>query len=117
VSAPGPLDLQQVMRQARELGERVQRVQEALRHREVEATVGGGLVKAVMNGRLELVRVEIDARAIDPAEREMLQDLVAAAVNQALQRAQELAQQEMQRATGLPLAALSGALSGPREGT
>ncbi len=116
MSEQGLPDLQQMLKQARELSERVQRVQESLRHREVEATVGGGLVKAVVNGRLEVVRIEIDPGAAQPGDREMLQDLVVAAVNQALRRAQELAQQEVQRATGLPLAALSGAF-GPREGT
>jgi hypothetical protein len=112
LSSQGPLDLQQMLLQAQELSQRVRRVQEELRHREVESTVGGGLVKAVVNGRLELVRIEIDARAIDPADQEMLQDLVVAAVNQSLRSAQELAQREVERATGLPLAALSGALPG-----
>ena len=111
---PGPgFDLGQVLRQAQEMGQKLQQVQEELRHRTVEATVGGGMVTVVVNGRLELVRVGIDPQAVDPRDVEMLQDLVVAAVNEALRRAQELAKRELQQITGgLPLGNLLGNLVG-----
>ena len=86
--------------------------QETLRHRTAEATVGGGMVRAVVNGKLELVSIEIDPQAVDARDVEMLQDLVVAAVNEAHRRAQALVQEELQQATGLPLGALGGLLGG-----
>jgi DNA-binding YbaB/EbfC family protein len=104
-------DPRQLLQQAQDLSAKLRRVQEDLRHRTVEASVGGGIVAATANGRGELVAVRIDPVAVDPRDVEMLQDLVLAAVNEALRRAQELARDEMQRATGLPLSLL-GALAG-----
>jgi DNA-binding YbaB/EbfC family protein len=105
-----PFDMSQLMRQAQEVGEKLQRAQESLRHRVVEATVGGGMVTVRANGKLEVVEVKIDPQAIDPRDVEMLQDLIAAAVNQAIQRAQEMASEEIQRVTGLPIGTLLGGL-------
>ncbi len=102
------LDLGELMKQAKEVGERLQEIQGQLRHRTVEATVGGGMVTARVNGKLELVSIKIDRQAVDPRDVEMLQDLIAAAVNEALRRAQELAREELQRATGLPISTLLG---------
>ena len=99
----GKLDLAAMMAKAQELTERMRRAQEELRHRTVSATVGGGLVEVSANGALELVGVRIDPLAVDPRDVAMLQDLVRAAVNQALTRAKELAQDAMQKATGMPL--------------
>ena len=109
-----PFDLSKVMEQAQQLQERMQRAQEELRHREVEATVGGGMVTARANGRMELIKLEIDPQAVDPRDVEMLQDLIVAAVGQAMRRAGELAQQEMQRITGVPIGNLFGGLGGSR---
>ena len=97
------LDLSAMMQKAQELSEKLRRAQEELRHRTVSATVGGGLVEVTANGALELVGVRIDPQAVDPRDVAMLQDLVRAAANQALARAKELAQETMQKATGLPL--------------
>jgi len=97
------LDLSAMMQKAQELSEKLRRAQEELRHRTVSATVGGGLVEVTANGALELVGVRIDPQAVDPRDVAMLQDLVRAAVNQALARAKDLAQETMQKATGLPL--------------
>ena len=97
------LDLSAMVRQAQELSEKLRRVQEELRHRTVSATVGGGLVEVTASGALEVVGVRIDPQAVDPRDVEMLQDLVRAAVNQALARAKELAQDAMQKAAGVPL--------------
>ena len=96
-------DLPAMMRQAQELSEKLRRVQDELRHRTVSATVGGGLVEVTANGALELVGVRIDPQAVDPRDVAMLQDLVRAAVNQALARAKQLAQEEMQKAAGVAL--------------
>lgn len=102
-----PFDLSKVMQQAQQLQERIRRAQEDLRHREVEATVGGGMVTARANGRMELLEVKIDPQAVDPRDVEMLQDLVVAAVNQVMSRAQQIVQEELQGMTGgLPLSHL-----------
>ncbi len=76
------------------------RVEEELRSLEVEGTAGGGAVTAVVTGRQELVSITIDPGVVDPADVEMLQDLVTAAVNDALRRARETAEQKMARVTG-----------------
>jgi nucleoid-associated protein EbfC len=95
-------DFAKVLKQAQALSGQLQQVQDELRRRTAEATVGGGLVRATVNGKLELVKLEIDPLAVDPRDVRMLQDLIVSAVNQATTRAQELAQQEMARAMGLP---------------
>jgi DNA-binding YbaB/EbfC family protein len=105
-----PFDLSQLLQQAQDLGGKLKRIQDDLRHRSVEVTVGGGMVEVTMNGHVELVSIRIDPQAVDPRDVEMLQDLIVAAVNQAISRAKELAQEEMQRATGLPLGGLMDAL-------
>jgi len=76
------------------------RVEEELRSLEVEGTAGGGAVTAVVTGRQELLSISIDPGVVDPADVEMLQDLVTAAVNDALRRARETAEQKMARVTG-----------------
>jgi hypothetical protein len=99
-------DLAAALRQAQELGARLEGLQAELRRRTVEASVGGGMVRVTANGLLEVVAVQIDPQAVDPRDVEMLQSLVVSAVNEALRRARALAQEEMTRATGLPLGAL-----------
>jgi hypothetical protein len=99
----GRFDLQSILQKAQEVGEKLRRVQDELRHRTVSATVGGGIVEVTANGALEIVKVRIDPVAVDPRDVEMLQDLVRAATNQALARARELAAEAMQQATGMPL--------------
>lgn len=104
-----PFDISKMMEQAQQLQERMRRAQAELRHREVEATVGGGMVTARANGCMELVELRIDPLAVDPRDVEMLQDLVVAAVNQVMSRAQQMAQEELQSLTGgLPIANLFG---------
>jgi DNA-binding YbaB/EbfC family protein len=113
VSGSG-FDLGRLLEQARDLQGKLDRLKQELRHRTVSATVGGGMVEATVNGHLELVAVRIDPQAVDPRDVAMLQDLIVAAVNQASERARELAQREMQQATGLPLSALEGLFGGGR---
>ena len=103
-----PFDMKKMMQQAQELQTRMRQVQEELRHRTVEVTVGGGMVQATVNGQLELVRLQIDPQAVDARDVEMLQDLVIAAVNQGMKRAQELMQSELSKVTGMQLFNPSG---------
>jgi hypothetical protein len=75
-------------------------VQEGLKERIVEGTSGGGMVKVLVNGKQEVVAVKIDPEVIDPEDPSMLEDLVLAATRQGLQKAKEMAQSEMSKATG-----------------
>ncbi|MFQ5697779.1 MAG: YbaB/EbfC family nucleoid-associated protein [Myxococcota bacterium] len=105
-----PGDLGAMLAQVQQMGERLREAQRELRLRTVEATVGGGVVTARVNGAGELVSIQIDPVAVDPRDVEMLQDLVVAAVGEGMRRARELANEELQRRTGLPIGALLGAL-------
>ena len=98
-----PFDISKVLEQAQEFGGKLKRIQEGLRHRTVEATVGGGMVEVSVNGRMEVVSIRIDPQAVDRRDVEMLQDLVVSAVNQAMRNAQRMMQEEMQQAMGLPM--------------
>lgn len=77
------------------------RVLEEMADRKVEATAGGGVVRAVANGRRELVELSIDPQVVDPADVEMLQDLVMAAVSEALRKAEAMLAEEVSRVTGM----------------
>jgi len=96
---PG-LDIQHLMRQARKLEKAMEEAKGKLSEVVVEAEAGGGLVKVRMDGRCALQRIEIDPRAIDSAERAMLEDLVVAAVNAAAEKARAAADAFVQKATG-----------------
>lgn len=76
------------------------KIQEDLGHETVEATAGGGVVKVIATGHQRIVSVEIDPDAVDPADVEMLQDLVVVAVNDALTKVQELAAKRLSAVTG-----------------
>jgi nucleoid-associated protein EbfC len=91
------------MRQVQKMQADMARVQDELKEERVEASVGGGAVKVVMTGELQVESVTIDPGAIDPAEADMLQDMIAAAVNEALRQAQDLVNKRMAAVTG-PLA-------------
>lgn len=89
-----------MMKQAKKMYEDVQKVQDALAAERVEATSGGGMVKAIVNGNGELVVVKIDPVVVDPNDVEMLEDLVTTAVREALAKAKELAAARMEEVTG-----------------
>ena len=89
-----------LLAKAREVQEKMQSMQEEMGRREVSADAGAGIVQATVNGRLELKRVRIDKTRIDPADTEMLEDLIVAAVNSAQARAAEMVKEEMQRISG-----------------
>jgi DNA-binding YbaB/EbfC family protein len=93
-------DLSELMKTAQKLQGDLARAQEELARKECEASAGGGMVTVAINGHFELVRVAIDKAAVDPADVGMLEDLVKAAVNQAVARMRELSQAEMAKVTG-----------------
>jgi DNA-binding YbaB/EbfC family protein len=93
-------DLNGLMEAAQRMQADLQKVQADLAAKKVEATSGGGMVTAVVNGQLDLVALKIDAAVVDPKDVGMLQDLVMAAVTQALQKAKQLQQSEMAKVTG-----------------
>ena len=100
----GMRDMGAIMKQAQKMQAEMAKVQEELATREVEFSAGGGMVTARMNGKQELLAVTIDKQVVDPADTEMLEDLIVAAVNGARQRVEELARDEMGKLTaGLPL--------------
>ncbi|SMC23346.1 hypothetical protein SAMN02746041_01703 [Desulfacinum hydrothermale DSM 13146] len=88
------------MQQVKSLQKKLAQMQEELAQRTVESSAGGGMVTAVANGRQELVKITIDPQVVDPEDVEMLEDLVQAAVNDALKRAQEMVAQEMGKLAG-----------------
>lgn len=89
-----------IMKQAQQMQQRIARVQQELEGREVEATSGGGMVTAVVNGKMQLISLKIEKDVVDPEDIEMLQDLVSAAVNEALKQSQGMMQEEMGKVTG-----------------
>jgi DNA-binding YbaB/EbfC family protein len=89
-----------MMRQAQELQKQMMKLQEELESATVEATSGGGVVKVVVSGKMNVESITIDPEAVSPDDVEMLQDLVIAAVNEGLDKAQEMAQQKMGALTG-----------------
>lgn len=97
---PGPLNLTRAVKQLQKLQEDMARVQQELSERTVEASVGGGAVTAVADGGLRIRSVRIDPAAVESGDIEMLQDLVVAAVNEALRRAKEMGEEAVAQLTG-----------------
>jgi DNA-binding YbaB/EbfC family protein len=93
-------DLGNLMQAAQRMQADLQRAQAELAQMKVEATAGGGMVTAVVSGQLELVSLKVDPAVVDPKDVGMLQDLVVAAVSQALAKAKQLQQAEMAKVTG-----------------
>ena len=93
---PQPPNLQKMLQQAQEMMAAQQEAQETLKNERVSASAGGGMVKVVVSGDLRIQELTIDPDAVDPDDVEMLQDLVLAAVNQAISQAEELAAQKLQ---------------------
>jgi len=89
-----------IMKQAQQMQQKMARLQQELEGREVEATAGGGMVTAVVNGKQQLLNLKIEKDAVDPEDVEMLEDLVTAAVNEAIKKSQEMMQEEMGKVTG-----------------
>ncbi len=88
------------MQQIQKMQKDMEAMQEEVKDKTVEAQSGGGVVRATVNGGMELVELEINPEAVDPEDTEMLRDLIIAAVNEGLRSAQDMVQEEMQKITG-----------------
>lgn len=93
-------NMNQMMKQVKKMQEQMMKAQEQLESKTVEGTAGGGVVSVTMNGHKKLINIVIKPEAVDPDDVEMLQDLVMTAVNDALAKADELANQDMGKFTG-----------------
>jgi len=89
-----------MMKQAQQLQSRMLKLQEELAEKTVETTSGGGMVKVVANGKQQVVSIQIEKEVVDPDDLEMLQDLILAAINDALTKSQEMVSGEMSKLTG-----------------
>ena len=93
-------NMQGMLRQAQKMQEEMLKAQEELGEKTVEASVGGGVVTVVANGKKEIVEVTIKPEAVDPDDVEMLQDLIVSAVNEAMRKADDMAASSMSKITG-----------------
>ncbi len=97
---PGGMNQAAMMKQAQKMQQEMLRMQEELENKTWSATAGGGMVTATVNGKHELLNLEIKEEAVDPDDVEMLQDMIMAAVNEAMRTADAEASQNMSRLTG-----------------
>jgi len=102
---PQQPNMNEMMRQVQQMQAEMEKAQESLKHETVEASAGGGMVTVKVSGELEVLELRIDPEAVDPEDVELLQDMVQAAVNEAVRSAQELAANK--------LGAVTGELGGP----
>ena len=89
-----------MMKQVQQMQEKMAQMQAEMEQMEVEGTAGGGMVKVIANGKMEVISISIDPEVVDKDDIEMLQDLIVAAVNQSRQKAQEIQQEQMSSITG-----------------
>ena len=94
------MNMQQMMKQARKMQEQLAAAQETIAQSTVDASAGGGMVKVTVSGDIQVTSLKIDPEAIDPEDVEMLEDMVMAAVNEALRGVGELANRQMGAVTG-----------------
>jgi len=92
--------LNAILKQAQQFQKKMDQLQEELAAKRVEGTAGGGMVTVVVNGKQELIDVKIDPEVVNPDDVEILEDLVVAAANQAREKAQEMAKEEMSKIAG-----------------
>jgi len=93
-------NMNQIMKQAQKMQENMLKAKEELEKKNVQASAGGGMVEVVVNGKLEVLEIKIKPEAVDPEDIEMLEDLVKAAVNEGIRKAQAMIEQEMAKVTG-----------------
>lgn len=93
-------NLGNIMKQAKKMQEKIASIQAELELKTVEATAGGGMVTVVVNGKFEVLSLKIDKEVVNSEDVDMLQDLVMAAVNEGIRKAQEMATAEMSKITG-----------------
>ncbi|RJQ44815.1 MAG: YbaB/EbfC family nucleoid-associated protein [Nitrospiraceae bacterium] len=89
-----------LMKQAQKMQQEMGKIQEESKKKTVEASAGGGMVVAVANGAMEIVSLKLERDVINPDDAEMLQDLIIAAINEALRRAQQMVSEDMGKLTG-----------------
>ena len=89
-----------ILKQAQSLQTKLTELQAEAEHKTVEASAGGGMVTAVVNGKLQVVKIHIEPQVVAGGDREMLEDLVVAAVNEAIRKAQQMMAEAMTRVTG-----------------
>lgn len=94
------MNMQEMMKQARKMQEQLAQAQESMKDVTIDASAGGGMVKATVNGDLELVSIQIDPDALDPEDVDLLQDMIVAAVNEAIRGVSEVASKQMNSITG-----------------
>ncbi len=97
---PGGANMNQLMKQAQKMQENMQKAQEELETKELEASVGGGAVTVKINGKKEILDITIKPEVVDPGDIEMLQDLVLSAVNQAIKSVEDIQANQMNKLTG-----------------
>lgn len=93
-------DINNFIKKAQELQEKFIKIQEELKQKTVETTVGGGAIKVIANGAKQIIKIEISKELIEGGDIEMLQDLIIAGVNEALNKAQEMMEEETKKLTG-----------------
>jgi nucleoid-associated protein EbfC len=93
-------NMNNMMKQMQKMQKKMEEMQEELEGKEVEASAGGGAVTAVVNGKKELLNIKLDESVVDPEDIEMLQDLIVAAVSEAVRKAEEESEAEMKKLTG-----------------
>jgi hypothetical protein len=96
----GMPNMNKMMKQVQKMQENMAKLQEELAERRLEVTAGGGAITVAVNGQLEILDIKISPDVVDPDDLEMLQDLIVAAVNEALRQAQEMVNKEMAKITG-----------------
>ncbi|MEE9436423.1 MAG: YbaB/EbfC family nucleoid-associated protein [Candidatus Adiutricales bacterium] len=89
-----------LMKQAQKMQNRILKVQEEMAEKTIEASAGGGMVTVIANGRQEIVSIKVEKEVVDPDDVEMLEDLILAAVNDALKKSQQMMAEEMKKITG-----------------
>ena len=89
-----------ILKQAQEMHSKISQLQEEMANKTVEASAGGGMVTLVMNGKQQLLSIRIDPEVVNREDVDMLQDLISAAVNEAIRKSQEMMTEEMKKITG-----------------
>ncbi len=95
------MNMQDMLQQAQKVQQEMERIKEEVAQKTVTSEAGGGMVKVTMTGANEVKSIKIDPEAVDPNDVEMLEDIIAAAVNKAAKDAQDMANEEMQKVSGM----------------
>ena len=98
--AGGPQNMQSMIKQAQKMQEEMEKTQEELNEREYTTSAGGGMVECTINGKKEIVSLNIKKEAVDPEDVEILQDMIIGAVNEAIRKVEEIHATEMEKITG-----------------